>query len=274
VHAIHVNHGMQAAAADFEWHAKHLCQLWQVPLVVMPEQVKVKSGQSPEEAARTVRYQALAQGARSGFQQELRQIFLAQHADDQAESVLLAWSRGAGLSGLAAMPEDLVRHKVQFVRPWLQVSGQGLRSTLRALGIPWIEDPTNQSDVYTRNRIRAQVLPVLERHLPGAKHTLLRTARHAAQAMRLLSDLAQIDATQVGLPPAIGPLQQLPVDRQANVLRHWLAQLGTQAQESQLQELLRQVQACRTRGHRINLKVGAGVVQREGAHLTWLQSRV
>jgi tRNA(Ile)-lysidine synthase len=240
----------------------------------MSEQVKLKSGQSPEEVARTVRYQALAKGARMGFPRSLRQVFLAQHADDQAESVLLAWSRGAGLAGLAAMPEDLVRHEVQFVRPWLQASAQALRLTLRNMGIPWIEDPTNQSDAHTRNRIRAQVLPVLERHLPGSKHTLLRTAKHAAQAMRLLNDLAQLDANQVGLPPAIGPLQQLPAHRQANVLRHWLTQLGTQAQDSQLQELLRQVEACRTRGHRISLKVGAGVVQREGAHLSWLQSRV
>lgn len=274
VHAIHVNHGMQAAAADFEWHARHLCQLWQVPLVVMSEQVKVRRGQSPEEAARTVRYRALAQGARHGFGQPMRQVFLAQHADDQTESVLLAWSRGAGLSGLAAMPEDGVRHQVQFVRPWLQVAATELRSTLRTLGIPWIEDPSNQSEAHTRNRIRTQVLPVLERHLPGSKHTLLRTARHAAQAMRLLNELAQLDAAQVGLPPAIKPLQELSTDRQANVLRHWLTQLGTQAQESQLLELLRQLQACRTRGHQISLKVGAGTVQRQGAHLTWLQSRV
>jgi tRNA(Ile)-lysidine synthase len=274
VHAIHVNHGMQAAASDFEWHAQHLCQRWQVPLRVMSENVQVKAGQSPEEAARTVRYQALAQGARTGFGRVLRQVWLAQHADDQAESVLLAWSRGAGLSGLAAMPDELVRHEVQFVRPWLEVSGDELRSTLQDLGIPYIEDPSNQSEAYTRNRIRAQVLPVLERHLPGSKHTLLRTARHAAQAMHLLRDLAELDAALVGLPPAIAALQQLPTHRQANLLRHWLSQWGTQAQESQLQELLRQVQACRTRGHRIQLKVGAGVVQRQGAHLSWLQSRV
>ena len=274
VHAIHVNHGMQAAASDFEWHAKSLCRQWQVPLVVMSEQVKVQSGQSPEEAARSVRYQALAHGAQTGFSTPLRQVWLAQHADDQAESVLLAWSRGAGLSGLAAMPEDLVRHQVQFARPWLQVSGTELRSTLRDLGIPWVQDPSNQSLAYTRNRIRAEVLPVLERHLPGAKHTLLRTARHAAQAMRLLSDLAHIDAAQVGLPPRIEALQMLPIQRQANLVRHWLAQLGTQAQEGQLQELLRQVQACTTRGHRIELKVGSGQIVRKGQHLSWLQSRV
>jgi tRNA(Ile)-lysidine synthase len=201
-------------------------------------------------------------------------VLLAQHADDQAESVLLAWSRGAGLSGLAAMPSQISRQGVRFVRPWLDASAAELRATLRALGTPWIEDPSNQSSAYTRNRIRHQVLPVLESSLPGSRTTLVRTARHASQAMQLLAELADIDALAVGLPPRIADLRLLPEHRQANLLRHWLASLGTQAQASQMAELLRQLRACQTRGHRIELRVGAGQVRRQGEHLAWLQSRV
>jgi tRNA(Ile)-lysidine synthase len=196
-------------------------------------------------------------------------VWLAQHAEDQAESVLLAWSRGAGLSGLAAMPVQIERHGVQFVRPWLSASGSDLRAALRRSGTPWVEDPTNASGAYTRNRIRHQVLPVLERALPGSRDTLVRTARHAAQAMQLLADLAEHDAQQVGSPPRIKALQALPPHRQANLLRHWLTGQGTQAQAAQLDELLRQVAACRTRGHRIHLRIGAGHVVRQGDTLAW-----
>ncbi|MDI9331278.1 MAG: tRNA lysidine(34) synthetase TilS [Alphaproteobacteria bacterium] len=271
IHAIHINHGLQAAAADFEWHARHLCARWSVPLTVCRVQAQPQRGQSPEDAARSARYPALAQAAQSGFDTPLSCVLLAQHAHDQAESVLLAWSRGAGLSGLAAMPGQVQRHGVSFVRPWLQASGVDLRQTLRRLGTPWVEDPTNASSAYTRNRIRHQVLPVLEQALPGSRQTLVRTARHAAQAMQLLADLAQQDAQQVGWPPRIADLRQLPQRRQANLLRHWLAEQGTQAQTSQLDELLRQVAACQTRAHRIELRVGSGQVRRQGDNLAWLQ---
>jgi len=79
----------------------------------------------------------------------------------------------------------------------------------------------------------------------------------------------------VGNPPAIAALQALSPDRQANLLRHWLrSQHGTQASAAQLQQLLHQVAACRTRGHRIELKVGQGRVLRCGAYLGFLACAV
>ena len=272
--AIHVNHGLQQAASDFEWHARHLCARWGIRCVVEHAHAHPAPGQSPEDAARIGRYQALAHAAKTRFDAPLKEVWLAQHADDQAESVLLAWSRGAGLAGLAAMPEVIERDGVRFVRPWLGASGAALRSALKQAGVPWVEDPSNESGAYTRNRIRHDVLPVLEQALPGSKATLVRTARHAAQALRLLADLAQMDGLHSGEPPRIAELQMLPPHRQANVLRHWLAGQGTQAQTAQLDELLRQVNACKTRGHRIHLKVGAGHVVRQGEVLAWLQLKV
>ena len=272
--AIHVNHGLQPAAQDFEWHAQHLCARWNIPCVVQRVHAHPQQGQSPEDAARTARYLALAQAAQTSFDAPLTAVLLAQHAQDQAESVLLAWSRGAGLPGLSAMPTQMQRHGVTFVRPWLTQSGDSLRQTLRRAGVAWVEDPSNRSQAYTRNRIRHQVLPVLEEALPGSLATLARTARHAAEAMDLLQDLAQLDAQRVGLPPRIAELQMLSARRQAHVLRFWLASMGTQAQAAQMQALLIQVSACKTRGHRIHLKVGQGHVIREGDVLAWLQSKV
>ena len=264
VRAIHINHGLQTAAAEFEAHCVRLCDSLQLPLWVVSVDARHQSGQSPEDAARQARYQALSECA---LAHGLTHIALAQHADDQVETLLLALSRGAGLPGLAAMPAQFERFGVTYHRPWLQVPGQALRDALVRVGQTWVQDPTNDDTQFTRNRIRAEVLPVLDKAFPSFRQTFARSAAHAAQAQTLLQELAEQDALQVGLPPNIQQLQQLSPARQTNVLRHWLAQAHMQASAAQMQALLVQVQACTTRGHRIDIKVGRGFVRRDGAVL-------
>jgi tRNA(Ile)-lysidine synthase len=76
------------------------------------------------------------------------------------------------------------------------------------------------------------------------------------------------DLARVGAPPAIKALQALSAPRQANVLRHWLLQRTRRAPSAaQLEQLLDQVAACTTRGHRIHLKVATGFVERQGERL-------
>jgi tRNA(Ile)-lysidine synthase len=159
------------------------------------------------------------------------------------------------------------RGGVTYHRPWLTVSGQALRDVLQATGESWVEDPTNIDTRFTRNRIRAHVMPVLEQVFPAFRQTFARSARHAAQAQILLTELAEQDLQTVGHPPVIRALQPLSQARQSNVLRHWLALEGTQASEAQMQDLLKQVKACTTRGHQIDIKVGYGFVRRDGAVL-------
>ncbi|MDD0809570.1 tRNA lysidine(34) synthetase TilS [Curvibacter sp. RS43] len=271
VHALHVHHGLQAAGDDFAAHCEAMCERWQVPLVQRRVDARHAPGDSPEEAARQARYHVfdqvlLQEWAAVG----IRTVALAQHADDQVETILLALSRGAGLPGLAAMPARWQRAGVAFERPLLGLPGEALRDWLRAQGETWIEDPSNQDLRYTRNRIRHQLLPVLQSVFPQHRATMARSARHAAQAQTLLTELADEDLKRVGSPPAIALLQGLSPARQANVLRHWLRLAhGCQPSELQLQELLRQVAACTTRGHRIHLKVGRGQVLREGGVLGW-----
>lgn len=265
VQAFHVHHGLQAAADSFETHVQRQCAQLGVPLVVARVQAQHARGESPEDAARRARYRVLAELAQ-GHQAAC--VLLGQHAQDQAETLLLALSRGAGLPGLAAMPELMQRHGVSFGRPLLAVSGPEMRAALDRHAVPYVDDPSNTDERYTRNRIRARLLPVLEQCFPGYAQTFARTARHAAQAQSLLSELAVQDLDQVGLPPRIRALQQLGRARQANVLRHWLRQAWQAApSEAQLNELLDQLAACTTRGHRIRLKVASGHVLRDGAVL-------
>lgn len=271
VRAIHVHHGLQDAAEDFAQHCQHWCERWGVPLQVVRVDARAAQGQSPEAAARTARYQALAQAVQQQWPQ-VHDVALAQHADDQVETVLLALSRGAGLPGLSAMPAQWQRQGLTFHRPWLDVPGAALRAWLTACEVSWIEDPTNADVRYTRNRIRRDVMPALEACFPTIRQTLARSARHAAQAQALLGELAQLDAQTTGLPPRLTALQLLSPARMANLLRHWLGTLDdpdARPSTAQMDELVHQVQACTTRGHRIELRVGAGCVRREGDSLGW-----
>ena len=268
VQAIHINHGLQAAAADFEALAQSACRALHVPLHIERVQAQPKPGESPEAAARQSRYAALAQKAQ---QLQAAVVLLAHHAQDQSETVLLALSRGAGLPGLSGMAPSFERHGVHFARPWLGVSGVALRDWLQAHSIPYAQDPTNADVHYTRNRIRHQVLPAWRQAFEAADEMLARSARHAAQAQGLLQELAAQDLLSLGQQPLIKPLQALSPARQANVLRYWLAHdHHTQASDAQLQALLQQVSACTTRGHHIELKVGHGQVVREGAALVFV----
>jgi tRNA(Ile)-lysidine synthase len=268
VQAIHVHHGLQAAADAFTEHCVRTCQALQVPLHVRRVDARPAPGESPEDAARTARYEALAGAAREAG---LACVLLAQHADDQAETLLLALSRGAGLPGLASMPARFERHGVAFLRPLLDVPGPELRRWLRDQGVAFVEDPTNADTRYTRNRIRREVMPALEQAFPQFRETFARSARHAAQAQRLLEEVAAADLSAMGGEPDIGRLQALSRARQANLLRHWLRIAhGQRCSAAQLDELLAQVADCTTRGHRLHLKAGTGFVLRDGPRLRFV----
>jgi tRNA(Ile)-lysidine synthase len=275
--AFHINHGLQAAAGLFEHHCQTLCDTLGVPLRIARVDARHAKGDSPEDAARQARYAsfdalALAECAQAA----IKSIAIAQHADDQVETILLALSRGAGLGGLSAMPRQWCRGSVDFHRPLLSVTSADIRTWLRESGVNAVEDPSNQNEQFTRNRIRARLMPALQAAFPQFHDTFARSARHAAQAQALLNEVASEDwvkvigAEAVNKGPLIRALQALSRARQANVLRFWLKnQHQVVPSAAQLTELMRQIAACTTRGHRIHIKVGQGYIQRQGPVLTW-----
>jgi tRNA(Ile)-lysidine synthase len=269
VRAVHVHHGLQAAADGFASHCEAVCAQLQVPLRVVRVMARHAPGDSPEDAARKARYEAFRALAHEAWvQPAIKSIALAQHADDQVETLLLALSRGAGLPGLSAMPAHWQRDGLDYHRPLLQVPAPEIRAWLARRGAAFIEDPTNTDERFTRNRIRARLLPALAQAFPQFRETFARSARHAAQAQAVLLEVAREDLQLFGSPPEIQALQLLSGPRQANALRCWLLD-AHQATPStaQLDQLLAQVAACTTRGHRIHLKVAHGHVTRVGAHL-------
>ena len=274
VRAIHVHHGLQPAADAFARHCTALCATLGVPLAVRQVDARHAAGQSPEEAARTARLEAFEAVALAEWSDiAIKNVAIAQHADDQVETILLALSRGAGLPGLAAMPARRVQGGLTLHRPLLRVPGAEIRAWLTARRIAWVEDPTNTDARYTRNRIRARLLPALDAAFPQFRETFARSAAHAAQAQALLAEVAAADLMAVGTPPTLKALQALSRARQANVLRHWLrSACQTTPSAAQLDELLDQIAACTTRGHGIRIKVGAGSVVREGDQIQYLPS--
>jgi tRNA(Ile)-lysidine synthase len=298
VHAVHIHHGLQAAADDFAAHCAVFCSQLQVPLHTVHVQAKHAPGDSPEDAARRARYSALegqiyklneaiAQG--NGAQAAIKTIVIAQHADDQVETLLLALSRGAGLPGLSAMPQRWRRGGLEFVRPLLGVPSAGIRTWLAAQGLAarhvgsvdfagtlgqgWIEDPSNTNLQLTRNRIRHTVLPALLEAFPQAQATFARSARHAAQAQALLTQVATEDIAKIGNPPGIAALQALSPERQANLLRYWLKTSHSVAPSAaQLDELQSQIAHCTNKGKQISIKLASGTLLRNAHVLQYLPS--
>jgi tRNA(Ile)-lysidine synthase len=296
VQAIHIHHGLQAAADDFAAHCQAFCSGLSVPLHVVHVQARNAVGDSPEDAARRARYAALsakvlelnrALAQQNSAQPAIKTVVIAQHADDQVETLLLALSRGAGLPGLSAMPARWRRDGVDFARPLLEVPAAEIRAWLAARGLAarhpgstgfastlgqgWIEDPTNLEVQFTRNRIRKVLLPALQQTFPQFRETFARSARNAAQAQNILAQAAMEDIAKVGNPPGIAAMQGLSPERQANALRYWLkSSYGVSPSAAQLDELQSQIAACTNRGKHICIKVASGFVERQGEVLGYL----
>jgi len=226
--AIHIHHGLQTAADAWPEHCAEVCRVLGVPLQVI--RVNVQSGASVERAARDARYAAFKQLLAPD---EL--LLTAQHRDDQAETLLFRLLRGAGVRGLAAMPEQRALGKGRLLRPLLNVSRAALETYAAEHSLCWVEDPSNTDSQFSRNYLRQHILPLLTARWPQATSSIARTASHLAEAQQLLDELAVQDLapadspsafTWLGLPSlALAPLKELSAARQRNAVRYWLTAL-------------------------------------------------
>lgn len=187
--AAHFNHCLRGAESDRdERFVQELCAQWDVPCVVGRGDVGGYARQhrlGTEEAARKLRYDFLENTAeRLGMDV----IATAHNADDNAETLLLALARGTGLRGLGGIPP--VRGRI--VRPMLGVSRAQVEEYLAGHGLPHVEDSTNASLDYTRNKLRALVMPVLKEINPGFVRAAGRTSELLRADEEFLDGMAQI----------------------------------------------------------------------------------
>ncbi len=178
VQCAHLNHGLRPTAQRDEDFVRQWCERQGVPLCMKRADVSAfaqKEGLGLEEAGRVLRYRFLEDAARRAG---LELIATGHHAGDNAETVLMNLIRGCGLKGLTGIPE----RRGNIVRPMLEVSRRDIEAYLTGRGVPHVEDETNAEPSYTRNRVRGELLPLLERLNPQA------AAHIAAAARRLRED--------------------------------------------------------------------------------------
>jgi len=226
--AIHIHHGLQAAADAWPQHCQSVCDALGVPLLI--ERVKVQPGASLERAARDARYAVF-----SALTQAHDVLLTGQHRDDQAETLLFRLMRGAGVRGLAGMPPQRSVGQGALIRPLLDVSRSELEAYAQAHQLRWIEDPSNQDRQFSRNYLRHQVMPLLTGRWPQAQASMARSAAHLREAQGLLDELANMDLAHAATPHEfewlglrsleLAPLAALSSARQRNALSHWLEPL-------------------------------------------------
>jgi tRNA(Ile)-lysidine synthase len=256
--AVTVDHGLQAgSAARAEDTGRLLRNLGLNPVTVV--RVEVGRDGGPEAAARTARYEAL----RTTAAEHGARIALGHTLDDQAETVLLGLGRGSGPRSVAGM----VPENPPFWRPLLGIRRAGTRAACAALELPVWDDPWNDDPAYTRVRLRAEALPLLEEVLGGGvAPALARTAALLREDLDLLDGLADAELDRLaggeGLPAR--EVAVLPAALRRRVLRGWLRAGAV----PDLQAVhLAAVDALLTDWHgqgRVDLPGGAGVVRTSG----------
>jgi len=172
----YVDHGLRPKAVreEMSW-VRRLGKMWGVPVHILKGKVQRQAGQSLEAVAREVRYRALLRLAK---QTRCGVIALGHTEDDQAETVLMWILRGTGSLGLAGMAPCRVWQGVRIVRPLLECSRNEVEQYIKALGLVALQDLSNRSEVFLRNRVRRKLIPLLEREYnPRIREHLAQLAR-------------------------------------------------------------------------------------------------
>jgi tRNA(Ile)-lysidine synthase len=246
--AVYVHHGLQAEAEFWAKHCEKTAKDLGVEFLALRVNAKAAPGESPEEAARNARYAAL-----KSLMNADDVLLLAQHSDDQLETVLLQLFRGSGLRGLSGMPERQVFGAGFMLRPLLNTSKQVISDYAQAHQLSWVEDPSNQSNDYDRNFLRNAVVPLLKQRWPALDKTVSRSAKHCADAQVLVDEVAD-ELFDAVFNPAdktlrISRLLEHHSHQQQLIIRHWFRHRGLKMpSQAKVGQILTQVVAAA--GHR------------------------
>ncbi|MBL4607813.1 MAG: tRNA lysidine(34) synthetase TilS [Pseudomonadales bacterium] len=221
--AVHVNHGLQSQADEWEQFCLRQGELYGVKTVVMRASVDLDAGEGLEQAARQARYQAFAEILQKG---DL--LCLAHHQDDQAETVLYRLLRGSGPLGLSAMASRKPFSGAEIVRPLLSCSKDELEEYAHLHQLSWVDDPSNTDIQFDRNYLRSEIMPRLKQRWPAVNKTFSRAAELNQETVLLLDDVAKSDLASVACENGQGlnrqQLMTMSPLRINNLLRYWLRQ--------------------------------------------------
>ena len=225
----HLDHGLRGEEGEADaWFASELAAQYQLPFEsdrVDVRELADEENLSLEAASRQARYEFYALVARAYW---CPRIMLAHHADDQVETLLLNLFRGSGRGGLAGMapvsPHEVRGARLEIHRPLLRFWREELVEYAAAHRLSHREDATNQERRFTRNRLRHDLLPILEEHFGREiKRALWRTATIMAAEEDYLA--AQTPKAAAG-PLNVADLKKLPLALQRRLIFSWLQENG------------------------------------------------
>ncbi len=229
LHVAHLNHQLRGAESERDAaHVKQVAATWDLPLTTGTVDVHAFARSehlSLEEAARVARYRFLRKVAE---EHNAHSIAVAHHADDQVETLLLHFIRGGGLGSMVAMQP----RRGDIIRPLLAVHRADILAYCHEHGIVAVEDSSNSDTHFLRNRIRHELLPMLESMNPGFRATLLRSAEIAEIDMRYIE--TQVDGVEPQVVTSaesdrfilsVPALLALPLSLQRHLLRRLSARL-------------------------------------------------
>ncbi len=180
--ALHVHHGIRGAEADRDAEfCRATCERLNVDFAVEYADIPTlarESGRGIEETARACRYEAFARAIKSDSRLDC--IATAHNADDNAETVIFNLTRGSGVDGLCGIPPIRTYNGVPIIRPLLYAPKRDILGYLKENGIEYIFDSTNNDTAYTRNYIRHEIIPALEKINPS----LLTSVRRMTEIVR------------------------------------------------------------------------------------------
>lgn len=187
VAAAHLNHNLRGEESDRdELFCRRLCEEYSIELFVGSEDVNSlakKIGKGVEEAARSARYRFLNETASNNG---LSYIATAHNQGDLCETVILNLARGAGLDGMCSIP----KRRNNIIRPILKVSKSEILSYVDENSLSYVTDSTNLSCDYSRNRIRHNVLPELEKLYEGYASNIERSVELLRRDAEYLTEMA------------------------------------------------------------------------------------
>lgn len=211
VRAIHINHGLQVQAEDWQNHCQKTCDRLKVPLII--EQANLSS--DSESACRNARYAFFSKHLNSN-----EMLLTAHHAEDQAETVLLKLMRGTGINGLSGIA-SVKKFSQGFIgRPLLAINPHDLKAYLVNHDMKWIEDPSNASNQYRRNFLRNSIIPNLQFKFPNVISSINRSAENCRESLDLFNELCDFQGNSLPLEK----LQDVSDKLQSALLYQWLSQ--------------------------------------------------
>ncbi len=188
IYVVHVNHHLRTEADDDQKYVEMLCCQWDIPCHCYSYDVKSyakEHGISTEEAGRQLRYEAFYDLKDKLAADGNVRIAVAHTMEDNAETMLLNLFRGTGLKGLRGIPVS----RGDIIRPLLCLRRNEIEAWLTAQGIAWRNDCSNDTDDYTRNKIRHKMIPIAENEInENAVLHMNRTAEQLAMAADYLED--------------------------------------------------------------------------------------